>query len=409
MTMQLAKRMSAVKASEIREILKVTMRPEVISFAGGLPAPELFPTAELSRLAAKLIAERGARALQYSTTEGDPALRAAIAERSNRKWGTALNPDEIMITTGSQQGLDLVGKLFLDEGDVVLCESPTYLGAISAWNVFRPRWVEVATDDEGMIPEALERALATTERVKLVYGIPNFQNPTGRSWSLVRRQQVLEILARHDVPFIDDNPYGEVRFEGHHLPGMQALVEAAGPVLTLGTFSKVLCPGLRIAWIAGPRALLEKLVILKQGADLHTSTLDQMLVAAYLEAEDLEANLAKINAAYRIRRDAMLGALEREMPAGVSWTRPQGGLFLWLVFPEGVDARALLKASLAHDVAFVPGGAFFPNGGHENTARLNFSNMPPHLIEEGIRRLARSLGGAARRAPAIEASSAAVC
>ena len=388
MSLRLSRRMSVVRASEIREILKVTQRPEMISFAGGLPAPELFPCEELSRLAAKLLLEAGARALQYSTTEGEPALRRAIADRMNRKWETRLAADEILITTGSQQGLDLVGKLFLDEGDAVLCESPTYLGAISAWNVFQPRWIEVPTDDEGMDPEALERLLECTESVKLVYAIPNFQNPSGRTWSLPRRRRVMEILSRREVPLIEDNPYGEVRFEGEHLPALQSM-DRSGQVISLGTFSKVLCPGLRIAWVAATRAILEKLVILKQGADLHTSTLDQMLVAAYLEATDLDANISRIAEVYRQRRDAMLAALGRFMPPQCSWTRPAGGLFLWLELPADLDAHELLRKSIAREVAFVPGGAFFPNGGHPNFARLNFSNMPERRIEEGIRRLAQ--------------------
>jgi 2-aminoadipate transaminase len=386
----MAERMSRVKASEIREILKVTQRPQVISFAGGLPAPELFPSAILAELARHILLEQGSRALQYSTTEGEPRLRQIIAERMNRKWGTHLDADEILVTTGSQQGLDLIGKLLLDAGDAVLCESPTYLGAISAWNVFEPRWVEVPTDDEGMDPKALARLLATTERVKIVYLVPNFQNPSGRTWSRVRRQAVMEVLARHDVVVVEDNPYGEVRFEGEHLPSLQSM-DARDQVISLGTFSKVLCPGLRVAWLGAPREMRDAMVILKQGADLHTSTLDQMLVEAYLQAEDLDRNIARIAAAYAARRDAMLAALAREMPAGVSWTRPGGGLFLWLTLPEAVDGAQLLERALEREVAFVPGGAFFPNGGHANHARLNFSNMPEPRIDEGIGRLARVL------------------
>ena len=388
--MELARRMSQVKASEIREILKVTARPEVISFAGGLPAAELFPCARLAELVADLVGRQGARALQYSTTEGDPALRRAIVARSARRWGTAFREDEVLITTGSQQGLDLIGKLLLDEDDVVLCESPTYLGAISAWKVFGPRWVEVPTDEDGMIPGELERVLATTPRVKLLYSVPNFQNPTGRTWSLARRRQVVALLAARGVLLVEDNPYGEIRFEGADLPAMQGL-PGAGPVLSLGTFSKVLAPGLRVGWVAGPRRLLDGLVALKQGADLHTSTLDQMLIAAYLEAGELDANVDRVVAAYRSRRDAMLAALARELPPGARFTRPQGGLFLWLEIPGGVDARVLLERCLAGSVAFVPGGAFYPERTREDVARLNFSCMGEERIAEGVRRIARAL------------------
>jgi 2-aminoadipate transaminase len=383
---RLASRMSVVKASEIREILKVTIRPEVISFAGGLPAPELFPSEKLASLAAAVISKSGMRALQYSPTEGDPQLRDLIAARMSRRSLTSLGADEVLITTGSQQGLDLVGKLFLDPGDAVLCESPTYLGAISAWNVHRPRWIEVATDDEGMVPDDLARLVDSTPHVKVVYTIPNFQNPTGRTWSLPRRRQVMEILAAREIPLVEDNPYGDLRFEGSHLPDMQSM-DHLGQVISLRTFSKILCPGLRIAWVAAKRTFLDKLVVLKQGADLHTSTLDQMLVASYLETTDVDQDIARIVQMYRERRDAMLAALSREMPKGVSWTRPCGGLFLWLEFPPQVDGHALLGEALRRDVAFVPGGAFFPNGGRPNYARLNFSNMPIHRIEEGVHRL----------------------
>lgn len=387
MAVTFAKRMEVLKASEIREILKITQRPGVISFAGGLPAPELFPVAEMDEATRLVLAEQGTTALQYSTTEGHAPLRAKLAARMNLKGGTRLTASEVLVTVGSQQGLDLVAKLFLDEGDVVVCESPTYLGAISAFNVFRPRWVEVPTDDDGMDLDALDRVLATTERVKLVYVVPNFQNPTGRTWSLERRRRLMEVATRHNVPVVEDNPYGEVRFEGEPLPAIQSF-DTAGLVLSLGTMSKVFCPGLRVGWVAGPRRFLEKLVILKQGADLHTPTLNQLQVDRYLELHDLDANVARICDVYRQRRNAMLRTLEREMPEGVRFSRPQGGLFLWVELPEGSDARELLSRCLAQDVAFVPGGAFFPNGDHENTLRLNFSNMPIERIEEGIRRLA---------------------
>ncbi|MGE5235039.1 MAG: PLP-dependent aminotransferase family protein [Acidobacteriota bacterium] len=391
MTIALARRMEVVRASDIRELLKLTARPSVISFAGGLPAAELFPVVELAEVARRVLLGHGSRALQYSTTEGHPPLRSWIQTRMNSLWGTRYSADEVLVTTGSQQALDLVGKLLIDDGDEVLCESPTYLGAISAWNVFRPRWVEVPTDDEGMDITALEKLLDRCTRPKLIYVVPNFQNPSGRTWSLRRRHELAEVARRRGVPIVEDNPYGEVRFEGEHLPAA-ASFDSEGLVISLGTFSKVLCPGLRVAWVAASRPLHAGLVTLKQGADLHTSTLDQMILTGYLETYDLDANVRRVVAAYRERRDAMIRALAGDMPAGVRFSRPQGGLFLWVELPAGIDTRELLVASLACDVAFVPGESFFPVSGRRNTMRLNFSAMPPERIGEGIRRLAALVG-----------------
>lgn len=397
MTTRFARRMDVLKASEIREILKVTQRPEVISFAGGLPAPELFPVQRLAAATQKVFEEEGTKALQYSTTEGHAPLRRRIAERMKTTWETNVAPEQILVTSGSQQGLDLTGKLLLDEGDVVLCESPTYLGAISSWNVLRPRWVEVPTDDDGMVPAGLEAALAEHPAAKAIYVIPNFQNPSGRTWSLERRRRFMEIVERHDVTVVEDNPYGELRFEGSPIASLKSL-DRKGRVLALGTFSKVFCPGLRIAWIAAENPYYEKLVILKQGADLQTSTLGQLQVNRYLEENDLDADIARIVPVYRERRDAMLAALDEEMPEGVRFTRPLGGLFLWMTLPERLNARTLLDECVRQNVAFVPGGAFYPNGDHENTLRLNYSNMPVERIREGVRRLASALAKEMERA-----------
>ncbi len=401
MTTRFARRMEGLKASEIREILKVTQRPEVISFAGGLPAPELFPVKTLAAATQKVFEEDGMRALQYSTTEGHAPLRRKIAKRMQSTWNACVAPDQILVTSGSQQGLDLTGKLLLDEGDVVLCESPTYLGAISAWNVLRPRWVEVETDEDGMVPAALERTLRTDPNAKAIYVIPNFQNPSGRTWSLERRRQFMEIVERHDVWVVEDNPYGELRLEGEPIASLKSL-DRRGRVLALGTFSKVFCPGLRIAWIAAENPAYEKLVILKQGADLQTSTLGQLQVNRYLEDNDLDADIARILPVYRERRDAMLAALDAAMPPGVTWTRPSGGLFVWMTLPEGLSARTLLDECVRQNVAFVPGGAFYPNGDHENTLRLNYSNMPVERIREGIRRLASAVGKEMERSETLE-------
>ena len=385
-----AERMNILRASDIREILKITQRPEVISFAGGLPAPEFFPSREIAEVACRVLEREGTRALQYSTTEGHAPLRAQIAARMNAKCGTQLSPDEILMTTGSQQGLDLIGKIFLDRDDVVVCESPTYLGAVMAFNTFRPRWIEIPTDENGMDVRALETALGRERNVKLIYVVPNFQNPSGRTWSLERRKELLALAVRHDIPVVEDNPYGELRFAGEPIPAIQSM-DTTGMVISLGTLSKIFCPGLRVGWIAARRRFLDKLVIVKQGADLHSSTFDQMVASEYLASYSIDENIRRILVAYRARRDVMVKALELEMPEGVRFSRPKGGLFLWVELPEGIDARELLPRCLKRDVAFVPGGSFFPARNRDNTLRLNFSNMPEDRIVEGIRRLSAVL------------------
>lgn len=387
MSMGFASRMNSLRASEIREILKITQREEVISFAGGLPAPELFPVDMLKEISVQVLAESGRAALQYSTTEGYEPLRQKIAARIGRKFQTKVSAQQVLITCGSQQALDFTGKLFLDEGDVVLCESPTYLAAISAFRAYQPRFVEVPTDDSGMIMAALEEILATTERVKLIYVIPDFQNPTGRTWSLERRQRLVELATQYEIPVLEDNPYGELRFEGEILPSLKSM-DTAGLVIGTGTFSKTFCPGMRIGWLIAEPELIEKYVLIKQGADLCTSLRSQMEVDMFMERYDFEANLCRLIELYRNRRNAMIEALEEMMPVGVKFTRPEGGLFLWVELPPHIQAVELLRECLKRDVAFVPGDAFFPNGEVKNTLRLNYSNMPEARIREGIRRLA---------------------
>ena len=385
-----AARMSELRTSDIREILKVTQHPEVISFAGGLPASELFPTAELAELARDLLLSDGAKALQYAPTEGLAVLRQLIADRLRDRFGLERTADEVLVVTGSQQALDLTGKLFIDDGDVVLCESPTYLGAINAFRAYRPRFVEVRTDDDGMVPTELERRLAGPDRARFIYVVPDFQNPSGRRWSVDRRRALAEIAARFEVPVIEDAPYAELCFDGDELPPV-ASFDTEGLVIFLGTFSKILSPGLRLGWIAADEEILRRYVLVKQGADLHTSSLTQLLAARFILESDLDGHVNRIRDAYRKRRDAMLAALDKHMPPGVSYTRPKGGLFLWLELPSGLDARAVLERSLEENVAFVPGGAFFTEDGHDNTLRLNFSAMPVDRITEGVRRLGRVL------------------
>jgi 2-aminoadipate transaminase len=397
--------MHGLKASDIRELLKITAQPDVISFAGGLPAPELFPVEAMASISAEILRSEGATALQYSTTEGDPQLRATLADRMTRRLGRPVAANQILITCGSQQALDLTGKLFLDEGDVVLCESPTYIGAIQALRSYQPRFVEVATDDDGMIADDLERCLSRYDRVKLIYVVPDFQNPSGRCWSAERRRRMLELADQHRVIIVEDCPYGELRFHGREIPPVSAL-DDSGRVIHLGTFSKIFCPGLRIGWVSASQPLIEKYVLAKQGTDLHTSTLSQRQLASYLARHDIDADIERIRETYGRRRDVMLDTLDSEMPAGIRYTRPDGGLFLWLELPQQLNARQLLERCLAAKVAFVPGGSFFPNGGHEATLRLAFSTMPEDQIREGIRRIA----GVLREllpVPAVDSSLAA--
>ena len=390
MRMKFANRIDSLRASDIREILKITQRAEVISFAGGLPAPELFPVEEIKEISRLLMEESGRVALQYSTTEGYEPLRQKIAARIGRKFQTQASAEEVMITSGSQQALDFTGKLFLDAGDVVLCESPTYLAAISAFRAYQPEFIAVPTDDDGMIIEELERILATTDNVKLVYVIPDFQNPTGRTWSLERRRRFIETISRYGVAVLEDNPYGELRFEGEILPSIKSM-DREGLVIGTGTFSKTFCPGMRIGWLVAAPPVIEKYVLIKQGADLCTSLRNQMEIDLFMELFDFEGNLVRLTELYRQRRNSMVAALEAMMPEGVSFTRPQGGLFLCVTLPERIKAIELLKRCLEQNVAFVPGDSFFPNGGVENTLRLNYSNMPEDRIREGVARLAAAI------------------
>jgi 2-aminoadipate transaminase len=385
-----AKRSQLLRASEIREILKITEREEVISFAGGLPAPELFPIEEMKQVSVRVLEEAGRKVLQYSTTEGYEPLRQQISERMNRKFRTNIESNNVLITSGSQQALDLLGKLFIDEGDIILCESPTYLAAISAFRAYQPRFIEVPTDTSGMIIDELANILKTTPNVKFIYVIPDFQNPTGKTWSIERRKQFMQLIQEYEIPVIEDNPYGDLRFENETPPALQSMDEK-GLVICLGTFSKTFCPGMRIGWIAADSRVIEKCVLLKQGADLCTSLKTQMEISYFIEHYDFEANVQKIISIYRSRRDAMLDALAEMMPAGVSYTRPQGGLFLWVELPEQMKAIDLLKECLLNDVAFVPGDSFFPNGGVTNTLRLNYSNMSEPRIREGVKRIANAI------------------
>ena len=390
MEYKFASRMERMKASEIRELLKLTARPDIISFAGGLPAPELFPVKEIAQVSHDLVLKEGQKLLQYATTEGRPTLREKIAKRMTEKYGTPVVADDILITTGSQQCLDFAGKLFLDPGDVVLCESPSYLGALNAFNAYQPVFKEVPTDGEGIIPEELDKILATTPKCKFIYVIPDFQNPTGICWSLERRKKFIEVINKYDLPVFEDNPYGELRYRGESFPTLKSM-DTKGLVSFLGTFSKIFCPGLRLGWIAGPHTIVEKFVMIKQSADLHTSNFDQGVADAYMDTYDLDAHVKEIVELYGHRRDLILKTMEEEFPAGVEFTRPDGGLFLWVTVPEGVSARKVFDKCIEQKVAAVIGDAFYPNDKTDRSMRVNYSCMPDEKIVEGIKRMAKAI------------------
>lgn len=390
MEYKFAKRMAGMQASAVREILKVTQRPEVISFAGGLPAPELFPVEEIGKVCQEVCAAEGRKVLQYATTEGRPTLRAKIADRMNRKYKSHLKAENILITTGSQQNLDMAGKIFFDEGDVVLMESPTYLAAINAFKAYQPVFKEVPTDEKGMIPEELDKILAETPRAKLIYVIPDFQNPTGICWSLERRQKFMEIVNKYNIPVLEDNPYGELRYEGETLPSLQSM-DTKDLVMAMGTFSKTFCPGLRIGWLAAPITLMKEFVKVKQSADLHTSAFDQAIIDRYMDEYSLDDHVAEINKLYKHRRDLLLKTMEETFTDGTTWTHPEGGLFLWLTFPEGVSARKVFDKCIEKNVAGVLGEFFYPNIKNDRHMRINYSNMPDDRIVEGVKRMAEAL------------------
>jgi len=388
-----AQRTQRMASSAIRELLKLTEEPDIISFAGGLPAPEVFPLEAFQEASQRVLKDFGPLALQYSTTEGYLPLREQIVRHSSR-FGIEITPDNVLITSGSQQALDLIGKVFINPGDRILVESPTYLGALQAWNAYGAEYVTVPMDKHGMITGALEEALRTGP--KFIYVLPNFQNPTGVTLSLERRRQLIELADRYGVPIIEDDPYGQLRYEGDHLPSVVCLDSEMrnnndhcyrGNVIYLSTFSKILAPGLRLAWVVAPPEVILKLVQAKQGADLHTATFNQLVAHEVSRGGFLYQHIKLIRRVYRERRDTMLAAMDRFFPSQVDWTQPEGGLFLWGILPEGLVSAKVLEAAVLKKVAFVPGTPFYPCGGGLNTMRLNFSNATPEMIREGIHRL----------------------
>jgi 2-aminoadipate transaminase len=379
-----ANRMLKVRKSFIREILKVTDRPEIISFAGGLPNPSLFPVKEIAAAAAKVLAQNGPDILQYRTTEGHLPLRELITKRYRRK-GLEIDPSEILLTTGSQQGLDLIGKVFLNQGDNVLLERPAYLGAIQAFEIFEPDFQVVPLLDDGIDVEALA-AECRRARPKLMYAVPNFQNPSGITYSDPTRKRTASILAEMDCILVEDDPYGELRFIGENLPSMRSYLE--NNTVLLGSFSKIIAPGLRIGWVCAKPPIMEKLIVAKQATDLHSDSLAQWTAGQYLLDNDMETHIAGICQVYRRQRDLMVKLIGEHCPPEIEYTKPEGGMFLWITLPPGVSSMALFQRAIKENVAFVPGPPFYVDGGGDSTLRLNFSNSDEEKIEEGIRRLA---------------------
>jgi 2-aminoadipate transaminase len=387
-----AQRMQGVRRSEVRELLKLTEQPGIISFGGGLPAAELFPVQRCIEACDRVLREHGPQALQYSTTEGYRPLREMIARHSSR-YGFNVGPENILITASSQQALDLVGKVFINPGDHLVVENPTYLGALQAWNLYQAQYTPVPTDDDGMRTDSLEAALRGGP--KFLYALPNFQNPTGVTISLERRQQIVRLADHYGVPILEDDPYGQLRYEGDHLPAIVTIDanyqggngKYTGNVIYMSTFSKTLAPGLRLGWITASEGVIERLVMAKQATDLHTSTFTQMVAYEMARGGFIDEHVRAMRPAYRARRDAMLAAMGEFFPPSVTWTRPKGGLFLWVRFPDSIDASDVLREALPHKVAFVIGSAFFADGSGKNTARFNFSAADLEKIREGIRRL----------------------
>lgn len=380
---QFSQRAQQLQSSAIREILKVTVRPEVISFAGGLPSPETFPVDRMRAAHDAVLSKLGKVALQYGPTDGYRPLREWIADSLSTESAKFV-PEQVLMLSGSQQGLDLLAKVMIDEGSKVLVETPSYLGALQAFSLYRPQFVSVATDDHGVLPEQVE---SVGKDARLLYSLPNFQNPTGRTMPVERRIALVETCARLGLPLIEDDPYGALSYRAEPLPKMVTMNPDG--VIYMGSFSKVLTPGIRLGYVVAPLPLIAKLEQAKQATDLHTSQLTQMVVYEVIKDGFLDAHIPTIRKLYSDQCDAMLAALTEYFPAGVRWTRPEGGMFIWVTLPKHIDAMKLLDEAIADHVAFVPGAPFYGNEAESNTLRLSFVTVPPEKIREGVAKLGR--------------------
>lgn len=381
-----ADRMKNVHKSFIREILKVTDDPDIISFAGGLPNPKSFPVEEIKEAVSEVLSRNGEEILQYSTTEGYKPLREYIAERYSKN-GLKAGADEILITNGSQQGIDLIGKVFLNKDDEVLVENPTYLAAIQSFGLLEAKFKSVPLLEDGVDLDALKKTL-NEHKIKLFYSVTNFQNPTGITYSKEKRKKLALILKNKDTAFVEDNPYGEIRFLGEDIPPVKSYLEKG---VLFGSFSKIVSPGMRLGWIVAKKEIMEKIIIAKQASDLHSNYFTQRVVYQYLVDNDVDEHIKKIKKMYRNQRNLMVSMIKEHFPEDVQYTRPEGGMFLWVTLPEGLSSRDLFDLAIKENVAFVPGKAFYTDGSGDNTLRLNFSHSDEEKIEEGIKRLGKAI------------------
>ena len=384
LTCAFARRMHATPKSFIREILKVTENPDIISFAGGLPNPDLIDVRGIAQAATDVLRDDGRAALQYATTEGYPPLRQYIADRYRTRLGLDVSPEEILITNGSQQCLDLIGKILVDPGDRIVIERPGYLGAIQVFSLYEPVFVPVELEPEEPDPAAFETALAGGD-AKLFYGIPNSQNPSGITYSEERRKACVDILAGTRTIVVEDDAYGELRFSGRSPPPLKKYLP--DQTILTGSLSKIVAPGMRLGWVCAHLPIMDQLVVAKQASDLHSNFLSQRIASRYLEDTDIDAHIRKIRDAYRKQRDCMIATMQDVMPEGVSWTEPEGGMFIWVTLPPGCSSMEVFTHALREQVAVLPGIPFYIDGGGTDTLRLNFSNADTGRIAEGIERL----------------------
>ncbi len=391
-----SKRVPADGTDAVGAILQAAADPKIISFAGGLPAPELFPVKEMKAAVDKVFEEHGQEAMQYGAAKGVTALRGVIQQHVKEKENVDSELDNVLVTTGSEQALDLVGKAFVDPGDTVLVEQPTYLCALDVFRSYGANFASVEMDEDGMKMDALEEALKANPNTKLIYTVPNFQNPTGRTMTEERRKQLAELAEKYDVYVLEDNPYGEIRFAGQHVPAVKSF-DKSGHVFYMSTFSKTLAPGFRLGWLVADKAVVNKLTVLKQSADLHTDNLAQFAVAQFFADNDVDAHVKEISALYGKRKDLMLEGIKKYFPEGVKYTDPEGGMFLWVEVPGVDDTVELFKECLEHDVAFVPGDPFFAGEVQPGAFRLNYSNMKEDQIEVGLKRLGAALTAAVNK------------